>query len=143
MEEKTLVLIKPDAVEKDVWFEIMQLYLNNGFRICRSKILTLDRSLAERFYAKNKKLPYFQESIEHAISGLTIALIISGEDVIQRVRELNGATNPANAREGTIRYKYGEPDSGPRNAVHGSDSKEDVTKEETIIFGEKSLSYDL
>ena len=139
MVKQTLVLIKPDVIEKDVWFEIMQVYLNNGLKICRAKILNIEENLAQKFYAEHEEKPFFQELVDHMTSGPTIALIVSGENAIKKVRELNGATNPAEAREGTIRHKYGEPNGGTKNAVHGSDSKENAKREIITIFGKNAL----
>jgi len=134
VEERTLVLIKPDAIEKDVWFEIIQIYLNEGLNVCKARILRMNKSLAAEFYKEHEWRSYFQELVRHMSSGPIVALIISGENAIDRVRELNGATTPAEAKEGTVRRLYGEPDSGPKNAVHGSDSKENAEREIMIIF---------
>lgn len=138
-EEKTLVLIKPDAVKQDAWFDIIQLYLFWGLKICKARILSIDESTARRFYAEHEGRSYFPGLIKHTTSGPTIALVISGKNAIQRVRKLNGATNPAEAKKGTIRHKYGELDGGPRNAVHGSDSKKSVEREMMVIFGENII----
>ena len=137
--KQTLVLIKPDVIEKDVWFEIMQVYLNNGLKICRAKILNIEENLAQKFYAEHEEKPFFQELVDYMTSGPTIALIVSGENAIKKVRELNGATNPAEAREGTIRHKYGELNGRTKNAVHGSDSKESAKREIITIFGKDAL----
>lgn len=141
MEELTLVLIKPDAVEKNVWFEIIQYYLNEGLKILKAKLFVrMDLEMAEAFYVDHQGKCYFDELISHMTSGLVIALLITGENAIQKVRELNGATNPAVAKTGTIRHKYGEPNGGPKNAVHGSDSKEDAGREIAMIFGRNALT---
>jgi len=137
--EETLVLIKPDAIKQDVWFDIIQIYLREGLRVCKARILSMDKMLAQRFYVEHTSQAYFQKLIEHITSGPIVAMVIFGEDAIQKVRELNGATNPAKAKEGTIRRKYGEPDGGPKNAVHGSDSEESFKREARIIFWEDAI----
>lgn len=133
--ERTLVLIKPDAVAKDVWRQILNRYEVEGFEIARSRILQMTEDMAKKFYAEHEGRPYFPELIEHMISGVLIALDIQGEDVVERVRKLHGATNPLEAAEGTIRKLYGEPVRGPKNAVHGSDSSESAERELDIVFG--------
>lgn len=140
MEELTLVLIKPDAAENGVWFEIIQCYLSEDLAILKAKLLPgMKPEMVEAFYAEHKGRLYFDELISHMTSGPVIALVIVGENAIQKVRELNGATNPAAAKTGTIRHKYGKPNSGPKNAVHGSDSKESAEREIAIIFGRDAL----
>jgi nucleoside-diphosphate kinase len=135
-----LVLIKPDAVAKDIWFRIIQIYLRSGLVIRKARILRLDKKSAREFYREHKRRlykgqSYFGKLVRHAISGETIALILSGEDAIRRVRELNGATNPVEAKAGTIRRRFGDPNHIERNSVHGSDSVESARREEVLIFG--------
>jgi nucleoside-diphosphate kinase len=134
VEERTLVLIKPDAVNRNVWFDIMRRYLEEGLEIDLAQILTMDEAMAREFYAEHVGRDYFQGLIDHMISGPIIAMIVSGANAVQRVRRLNGATNPVNAKEGTIRRKYGQSDGGPKNAVHGSDSAKSFERECAIIF---------
>lgn len=136
--ERTLALIKPDAVAKDVWREILSRYELEGLEIIRSKILQMTKAMAKEFYAEHDGRSYFPELIEHMISGPLIALEMCGEDVLARVRNLHGATNPLEAEEGTIRRLYGEPVRGPKNAVHGSDSSESAERELTLIFARKN-----
>lgn len=136
--ERTLVLIKPDAVEKMARLPIIQAYLNAGLVIEKAKTLKMSEELAKKFYEEHDGKPYFSGLIQHTISGPMIALVLSGKEAVKRVRELNGATNPANAKMGTVRYLYGEPNGGPRNAVHGSDSPQSAEREIRLIFGEIS-----
>lgn len=133
--ERTLVLIKPDAMEKMLRLPIIREYSNKGLAIEKVKTLKMSEYQAKKFYEEHDGKPYFQGLIQHTISGHMVALIISGEDVVKKVRELNGATNPANAERGTIRHLYGEPNGGPRNAVHGSDSPSSAEREIELIFG--------
>lgn len=136
--ERTLVLIKPDAMEKRLRLPIIQIYLNAGLAIEKAKTLKMSEELAKKFYEEHDGKPYFSGLIQHTISGPMIALVLSGKEAIKRVRELNGATNPANARKGTVRQLYGEPNGGPRNAVHSSDSSQSAEREIRLIFGEIS-----
>lgn len=136
--ERTLVLIKPDAVEKMARLPIIQEYLNYGLEIEKVKTLKMSEELAKEFYKDHDGKPYFSGLIQHTISGPIVALVISGKEAIRRVRELNGATNPANARKGTVRQLYGEPNGGPRNAVHSSDLPQSAEREIRLIFGEIS-----
>lgn len=136
--ERTLVLIKPDAVEKMARLPIIQAYLNAGLAIEKAKTLKMSEELAKEFYEEHDGKPYFSGLIQHTISGPMIALVLSGKEAVKRARELNGATNPANARKGTVRQLYGEPNGGPRNAVHSSDSPQSAEREIRLIFGEIS-----
>lgn len=136
--ERTLVLIKPDAMEKRLRLPIIQEYLNIGLAIEKAKTLKMSEELAKEFYKDHDGKPYFFGLIQHTISGPIVALVISGKEAIRRVRELNGATNPANARKGTVRQLYGEPNGGPRNAVHSSDLPQSAEREIRLIFGEIS-----
>jgi len=144
MKEETFVLIKPDSVKKDVWFKIIQTYLyEGGFVVRRARILRLDKKTAKKFYKEHrgrlyKGWPYFKKVVRHAVSGYSIALLLYGENAIERVREINGATNPAEAKRGTIRRKFGDPDHIERNSVHASDSRENVEREKALIFGKVS-----
>lgn len=133
--EKTLVLIKPDAIKKRFRLPIIQIYLNDGLVIEKEKTLKISEEQAKKFYEEHDGRPYFQGLIQHTISGPMVALVLSGNKAIERVRKLNGATNPANAEWGTIRRLYGEPNGGPRNAVHGSDSAQSAEREMELIFG--------
>lgn len=137
VKERTLVLIKPDAMEKGLRLPIIQEYLNHGLSIEKAKTLKMSEELAKKFYEKHDGKPYFPGLIQHMISGPMVALVLSGREAIERVRKLNGKTNPAEAEKGTIRRLYGEPNGGPRNAVHGSDSPESAEREIRLIFGEK------
>ncbi|MGC9603483.1 MAG: nucleoside-diphosphate kinase [Minisyncoccia bacterium] len=141
MKEETLVLIKPDAVKRGLYSPITQIYLyRGGLMAQRVKIFRFDKETARRFYEEHEGRlyrgePYFDKLIEHAVSGETVSLVLSGENAVRRVRELNGATNPAEAAEGTIRRKFGDPIHIERNAVHGSDSVKSAEREIAIIFG--------
>lgn len=132
--ERTLILIKPDAIKKDVWLDIIRIYCQNDLIVETTRIFEMSRQLAEEFYSDLKEHPVFERQIEHMTSGPIIALILSGEEAIRKVRELNGATNPANAKEGTVRNLYGVPNGNVNNAVHASDSEKSFLKESELIF---------
>lgn len=136
MHQRTLVLIKPDVVERDIWFRVMLRYVGMDLGIAGSKILTMTEALAKEFYLEHKDQSFFEELIEHMTSGPIIALEIIGDYAVDTVRHLNGATNPAEAESGTIRAMYGEKVLGPKNAVHGSDSPENAEREIALIFGD-------
>ncbi len=137
--DKTLVLIKPDAVEKRVWIEIIDMYRHSaGLVVLNSRIMSpLPRELAERLYAEHEGKPFYPELIGHMTQGTTIALLLSGAGAVEIVRKYNGATKPENAESGTIRRFFGTPGKGPANAVHGSASAEDAVREIAIFFGEE------
>ena len=140
--DRTLILIKPDTIGDDTWFEILMLYVAHCIKersaIVRYKILTLSDSVVREFYYEHREKEYFEDLVAHMTSGPVIALEIRGPDVITSVRELNGATNPMEAETGTIRRLYGVRNLGPKNAVHGSDSPESAVRELSLIFGGES-----
>ena len=132
--EKTLVLIKPDAFSKGHLGDILKRYEDEGFKVIAAKVMQMDERLAATHYAEHIGKPYYAGLVDFMTSAPLMALVLGGENVIKRVREINGATNPANAAEGTIRELYGE--SGSKNAVHASDSPESAKREISIFFSE-------
>ena len=132
--EKTLVLIKPDAFAKGHSGDILKRYEDEGFKIIAAKVMQMDERLAASHYAEHIGRPYYDELVKFMTSAPLMALVLGGENVIKRVREINGATNPANAAEGTIRKLYAE--NGSKNAVHASDSPENAKREISIFFSE-------
>lgn len=132
MTEQTLVLIKPDAVERDLIGKILTEYERNGLEIVEMKLLTATPEIAEQHYAEHIEKPFFDELVEYITSGPLVALVLEGEDAIRRVRALNGATNPEDAVDNTIRALYGI--SLSNNTVHASDSVESAKKEISIWF---------
>ena len=132
--EKTLVLIKPDAFGKGHSGDILKRYEDEGFKIIAAKVMQMDERLAASHYAEHIGRPYYDELVKFMTSAPLMALVLGGENVIKRVREINGATNPANAAEGTIRKLYAE--NGSKNAVHASDSPENAKREISIFFSE-------
>ena len=130
--EKTLVLIKPDAFSKNHAGDILKIYEDAGFKIIAAKVMQMTESLAAKHYAEHIGRPYYPALVEFMTSAPIMALVLSGDNVIKKVRELNGATNPAEAAEGTVRKLYAEDKT--KNAVHASDSPQSAEREISIFF---------
>ena len=132
---KTLLMVKPDVVEKGLYGEIISIVLRNRFNINRLTIEEFTRERAERFYAVHRERPFFGELVDYITSGPVVAMELEDDgDTVARLRDLIGATDPAQARPGTIRAMYG--DNIQNNAVHGSDSPDNAKKELAIAFGD-------
>ena len=125
MQEKTLVLIKPDAFEKQHTGDIIAIYEKAGLKILAMKLMQMTPRVAQKHYAEHIGRPYYAELEEFMTSAPLVAMVLAGDDAIARVREINGKTNPAEAAEGTVRKLYAE--SVGKNAVHASDSPESLT----------------
>lgn len=132
MLEKTLVLIKPDAVQRNLVGKILSEYERNGLKIVDLEMLTASTETAEKHYDEHKERPFFGELVSYITSSPLVALVVEGENAISRVRALNGATNPADSGDNTIRALYGI--SLSENTVHSSDSPESAEKEIAIWF---------
>ncbi|MDF2616564.1 MAG: ndk [Sedimentibacter sp.] len=132
--EKTLVLIKPDAVERKLIGEIISVYEKKGLNICALKLLIPSQEIAEEHYIEHKDKIFFLSLIEFLRSKEVCAMIVEGENAVETVRKINGATDPLNAEAGSIRGKYAISKS--ENCVHGSDSKESAKREIKIWFPE-------
>ena len=130
--ERTLVLIKPDAVRRGLAGEILRRFELRGLEIREARLLTVDRELAGEHYAEHAEKPFFAELVEFITSGPTFALVLEGEGAITTVRTTMGATNPADAGPGTIRGDLAL--SMPDNLVHGSDSAESAAREISLWF---------
>ena len=130
--ERTLSIIKPDAVGKNLIGKIYSRFESNGLHIVAAKMLRLSDAVAGGFYAEHKARPFFPALIEFMTSGPVVVQVLEGEGAIAKNRELMGATNPANAAEGTIRKTFAE--SIERNSVHGSDSAENAAVEIAYFF---------
>lgn len=129
--ERTLSIIKPDAVAKNVIGEIYSRFERGGLKIVAARMRHLSRDQAEGFYAVHRERPFFNDLVEFMISGPVMIQVLEGEDAIARHRELMGATDPRQAAPGTIRADFAT--SIDANAVHGSDG-EDTAKEEIAFF---------
>ena len=130
--QKTLVLIKPDAFGKNHSGDIIKLYEDAGFKVIAAKAMRMTPELAAKHYVEHIGRPYYPALVEFMTSAPLMALVLAGDDVIKRVRELNGATNPAEAAEGTVRKLYAEDKT--KNAVHASDSETSAAREIPIFF---------
>jgi nucleoside-diphosphate kinase len=135
--ERTLVLVKPDAMRRQLAGEIVARLERRGLELRAARIVTVDRPLAEKHYAEHAEKPFFGELVEFITSGPTLALVAEGEGAIKTVRTTMGATNPADAAPGTIRGDLAL--SMPDNLVHGSDSPESAEREIGLWFGSEPL----
>jgi nucleoside-diphosphate kinase len=128
-------MVKPDVVDRGDYGDIISIVLRNKFKINRLSIERFSRERAEKFYEVHRERPFFADLVSYITSGPVVAMELEDDgDTVARVRELIGATDPAEARPGTIRSMYG--DNIQNNAVHGSDSQENAKKELAIAFGD-------
>lgn len=135
--ERTLSIIKPDAVSKNVIGEIMSRFESNGLQIIGAKMMQLTKEQAQSFYAVHKERPFFGDLVSFMISGPVMVLALEGENAVMLNRDLMGATNPKEAAPGTIRADFA--DSIDANAVHGSDSLENAKLEIQFFFNNDPL----
>lgn len=135
--ERTLSIIKPDAVGKDIIGKIYSRFETNGLRIVAAKMLRLSDTDAGGFYAEHEGRPFYPALIEFMTSGPVVVQVLEGENAIAKNRELMGATNPAEADEGTIRADFAS--SIDANAVHGSDSPESAVREIAYFFAASEI----
>ena len=137
MAERTLVLIKPDAMQRRLAGQILARFEDRGLTIRAAKLVQVDRDLAERHYAEHREKPFFGELVEFITSAPTLALVLEGESAVSVVRSTIGATNPADAAPGTIRGDFAL--AMPDNLVHGSDAPESAAREVALWFGDGEL----
>ena len=130
--EKTLSIIKPDAVERNLDDEIKEIFIRKGFLIKNEKKIQIEKSEAEKFYKVHETKPFYNDLCAYLSSGPIVAMVLEKENAVLENRELMGATNPKDAAEGTIRKKYGI--SIDKNSVHGSDSVENAITEIDFFF---------
>jgi nucleoside-diphosphate kinase len=130
--EKTLSIIKPDAVERNLDNEIKEMFKNKGFLIVKEKKIQIEKSEAEKFYKVHETKPFYNDLCAYLSSGPIVVMILEKDNAVLGNRELMGATNPEDADEGTIRKKYGI--SIDKNSVHGSDSVENAKIEIDFFF---------
>jgi nucleoside-diphosphate kinase len=135
--ERTLILIKPDAIERALSGEILARIERRGFRVVAGKLVRVSRDLGERHYAEHSEKPFFGELVEFITSAPTWALVVEGEGAISTMRKTIGATNPADAEAGSIRGDLAT--SMPNNLVHGSDSAESAEREIALWFSDDEL----
>ncbi len=135
--ERTISIIKPDAVAKDVIGQIYSRFENNGLKVIAAKMKQLSRAEAEGFYAVHKERPFFADLVAFMTSGPVMIQVLSGDNAVAKNRELMGATNPKEAAAGTIRADFAE--SIDANAVHGSDSLENAAIEIAYFFDDSEI----
>tara|TARA_B100001248_G_scaffold224660_1_gene181961 strand:+ start:83 stop:493 length:411 start_codon:yes stop_codon:yes gene_type:complete len=130
--EQTLSIIKPDAVERNLENEIKQMFMQKGFSILKEKKIQIEKSEAEKFYKVHETKPFYNDLCSYLSSGPIVVMVLEKENAVNGNRELMGATNPIDAKEGTIRKRYGI--SIDKNSVHGSDSLENAKIEIDFFF---------
>ena len=130
--EQTLSIIKPDAVERNLENEIKKMFTSNGFNIVKDKKIQIEKSEAEVFYKIHETKPFYNDLCDYLSSGPIVVMVLEKENAVLGNRDLMGATNPKDAKEGTIRKKYGI--SIDKNSVHGSDSVNNAKIEIDFFF---------
>lgn len=135
--ERTLSIIKPDAVAKNVIGEILSRFEKAGLQIVAAKMQHLSREQAEGFYAEHKERPFFKDLVDFMTSGPVVVQVLEGENAVLKNRELMGATNPKEAAAGTIRADFAS--SIDANAVHGSDATTSAAREIAYFFGDNEI----
>ncbi|EKV26266.1 Nucleoside diphosphate kinase [Caenispirillum salinarum AK4] len=135
--ERTLSIIKPDATRRNLTGKINARFEENGLRIIAQKRIQLTQAQAEAFYDVHRERSFFNELVTFMMSGPVVVQVLEGEDAVAKNREIMGATNPANAAEGTIRKDFAE--SIEANSVHGSDSLENAAREVSFFFAEVEI----
>ena len=135
--EKTLVLIKPDAFKGHHTGDIIKLYEEKGVHLLAMRLMKMTKEVAAKHYEEHIGRPYYKELETFMLSGPIVAMVLAGDDAIQKVRDLNGKTDPKEAAPGTIRQLYAA--SKGENAVHASDSPESAAREIHIFFNETEI----
>ena len=130
--EQTLSIIKPDAVERNLENEIKEMFRKKGFKILKEKKVQIEKSEAEKFYKVHETKPFYNDLCTYLASGPIVVMVLEKQNAVLDNRDLMGATNPKEAKEGTIRKKYGL--SIDKNSVHGSDSSENAQIEIGFFF---------
>ena len=137
MEEKTLVLVKPDAVKDNNIGKILGIYEENGLRIIAAKMMKMTDKLAAKHYYEHIGKPYYKKLVDFMTEGPLLAAVLEGENAIKKVRSINGARDPVKADKGTIRSLFAADNT--RNAVHASDSAESAAREIHVFFSEAEI----
>jgi len=135
--ERSLVIIKPDAIQRGLAGEIISRLENKGLKIVAVKMLCMDKALAQRHYAVHKDKPFFNELVDFITSGPVIAMVLQDDDAVKVIRQTMGETDPAKAIPGTIRGDFGGDIS--RNLIHGSDSVENARSEIALFFSAEEI----
>lgn len=137
MTERTLILIKPDGVERNLTSQVLARFERKGYRIVELKMLVPSRELLEQHYAEHEGKPFYEPLVTYMGSGSVVALVLEGNGVLEGARTLMGSSNPTTAAPGTIRGDFGRDwgESVQKNLVHGSDSPESAEREIALWFG--------
>jgi nucleoside-diphosphate kinase len=135
--ERTLSIVKPDGVEKNLIGEIYRRFESAGLEVVAAKMMHLRREQAEGFYRVHRDRPFFKDLVAYMTSGPVMVQVLQGEQAIQKNREIMGATNPADAKPGTLRADFAK--SIEENVVHGSDGPETAAQEIAFFFGEADI----
>ena len=135
--EQTFVLIKPNAMEKQKAGAIIQKFQQEGLSLIGLKMVKVSKSHCEEFYQEHRERPFFQELVDFISSAPVIVMALQGTDAVSKVRNIMGDTDPKKARQGTIRFEYG--DSIGKNAIHGSDSLISAKRELALFFSSQEL----
>ncbi|HSB50685.1 MAG TPA: nucleoside-diphosphate kinase [Nitrosopumilaceae archaeon] len=132
MIEQTLIVLKPDAVERNLIGQILSRFEKSNFKIVKLQKLNYTKEMAQTFYSAHKEKPFFGELVSYITSGPVVAAVLEGENVIEKTRQINGATDPKKAEKGTIRGDYGIGITN--NTIHASDSPQSFEKEVKVVF---------
>ena len=137
MTERTLILVKPDGVERNLTGQVLARFERKGYRIAELKMLVPSRELLEQHYAEHKGKPFYEPLVSYMGSGPVVALVLEGNGVLEGARTLMGSSHPTTAAPGTIRGDFGRDwgESVQKNLVHGSDSSESADREIALWFG--------
>ena len=135
--ERSLVLIKPDAIQRGLAGEIISRLERRGLKIVAMKMLQMDKALAQRHYAIHKDKPFFVELVDFITSSPIIAIVVQGRNAVALIRQMVGETDPAKASPGSIRGDFGI--NVTHNLIHGSDSQENASKEISLFFSEGEI----
>ena len=135
--EKTLILLKPDAVQRAIAGEIVSRFEKKGLKLVGMKLINVSKELAHTHYAEHKEKPFFPGLVDFITAGPTLSMVVEGDNAIAVVRKLVGATNPQNADPGTIRHDYGMVTG--RNLIHASDSPTSAAREIALFFKKEDI----
>ena len=137
MRNRTLCILKPDCIERGLTGAVIQHLEKEGFKMRSAKMVCMTREVAEEFYSVHKGKSFFVELVNFMISGRSFTMVLERENAVEKLREVIGATDPKEAKEGTIRYKYAE--NKQNNIIHASDSEENAEREIKFFFSGKEL----
>lgn len=140
--EDTLVILKPDGVNKKILLEVIKRFLDNGLLVSNLKAIELDKKIIREHYNHLINLPFYSVLEEYMLSGVVVVMIVSGKEAISKVREIIGATDPKVALPHTIRGQYGDKECMTRNVIHASDSKENAMIEIKRFYQEENEEID-